>query len=99
MITIPIDQQDVLNTTDQLPRLPAAAGLIPVGLKEKKVTNIATRKNTLTAIKYLKLLILLKKLDILIINSMKTSFLIRNDAKHKIQKVMNLYLARIIQKI
>ena len=36
MITIPIDQEDVVNTAKQLPRLPADAGLIPVGLKRKK---------------------------------------------------------------
>ena len=36
MITIPFDQEDVLNTTHQLPRLPSDAGLIPVGLKRKK---------------------------------------------------------------
>ena len=35
MITIPINSTDILDTTNQLPRLPADAGLIPVGLKRK----------------------------------------------------------------
>ena len=40
MITVPISPDDVLNTTNKLPRLPADAGLIPVGLKRNKIERL-----------------------------------------------------------
>ena len=61
MITIPIDQQDVLNTTDQLPRLPADACLIPVGLKRKKGYKHCHKKEYIDSNKIFKALDFIKK--------------------------------------
>ena len=62
MITIPISQQDVLNTTSQLPRLPADAGLIPVGLKRKKGYTHCHKKEFIDSNKIFKALDYIKKI-------------------------------------
>ena len=44
MISIPVAVDTVINTIQQLPRLPRQAGLIPVNLKRKKIYNNCHRK-------------------------------------------------------
>ena len=62
MITIPIHQNDVLNTTSQLPRLPADAGLFPVGLKRKKGYKHCHKKEFIDSNKIFKALDYIKRL-------------------------------------
>ena len=44
MISIPVSSDNVLNTINQLPRLPSEAGLIPIGLKRKQIYKNCHRK-------------------------------------------------------
>ena len=61
MISIPIAQDTVINTTEQLPRLPKEAGLIQIQLKKKKEYKGCHKKELINpekiirALKFLKL--------------------------------------------
>ena len=61
MVTIPIHPEDVLNTTKNLPRLPADSGLIPVGLKRKLSYKHCHRKEYIDTNKIFKALHFIKQ--------------------------------------
>ena len=44
MISVPVRPEDVMNTAKQMPRMPSAAGLIPVRLKRKMVYRRGVRQ-------------------------------------------------------
>ena len=44
MISVPVRPEDVMNTVKQMPRMPSAAGLIPVRLKRKMVYRRGVRQ-------------------------------------------------------
>ena len=48
MISVPVAVDTVINTIQQLPRLPRQAGLVPVKLKRKKIYTNSHKKNILT---------------------------------------------------
>ena len=95
MTTIPINQEDVLNTTKQLPRLPSDAGLIPVGLKRKQNYKHCHKKEYIDSNKIFKALDYIKRQDIHTANSMKHFYHIRNDVKPWILMDMTLFLEMI----
>ena len=61
MISVPVTPNTVLNTVEQLPRLPKDAGLIAVKLKRKKTYMNCHKKELVNPRKILRALYLLKK--------------------------------------
>ena len=61
MISVPVTQDSVLNTVQQLPRLPRDAGLFPVELKRKLIYEGSHRKEFIDPHKTIRVLALLKK--------------------------------------
>ena len=61
MISVPITQETVQDTVEQLPRLPKDAGLIPVQLKKKKEYKAYHRKELINPEKVIRALQELKK--------------------------------------
>ena len=60
MISVPVSQQTVQETVNQLPRLPKDAELVPVNLKRKKEYNNNYKKEFINPQKVLKVLQILK---------------------------------------
>ena len=61
MISVPVTVDKVLNTINQLPRLPRDAGLIPIKLKRKKIYDRAHKSEYINPLKIFKVLHNLKK--------------------------------------
>ena len=99
MISVPVSQETVQETVNQLPKLPKDAELVPVNLKRKKEYKNNHKKELINPEKVLKVLQILKSsghpyyqfcedLNIL---------LIRKDAKHNMHRVKNYSLKQIKQ--
>ena len=63
MISVPVSQDVVLDTINQLPRLPKDAGLIPVNLKRKMEYQNPHKKELIDPEKILRVLKILKESD------------------------------------
>ena len=61
MISVPVTPETVLNTVEQLPRLPKDAGLIAVKMKRKKIYKNCHKKELVDPRKILRTLDFLKK--------------------------------------
>ena len=61
MISVPVTQETVLNTVQQLPRIPREAGLVEVKLKRKKIYEGCHKKEYVDPLKIFKVLEILRK--------------------------------------
>jgi hypothetical protein len=61
MISVPVGVDTVLNTIEQLPRMPRQAGLVPVNLKRKRVYQNSHKKELIDPDKIFRTLNYLKK--------------------------------------
>ena len=98
MISIPVSSDNVLNTINQLPRLPSEAGLIPIGLKRKQIYKNCHRKEYVDTNKIFAALDFLKSSGHPYYNSTTASMIMKKDVKNLTMKVINYALEMMMKK-
>ena len=88
VINVPINEDSILNTLEQLPRTPQDAGLIGVALKRKKEYKNTHKHQLVNPDKLFRMLEKLKKNKIPIINSLTVSMNMKIDVRPWIHQVM-----------